>query len=581
MSLRLTLDCRSIPTQASPQDGVGWLGAEPRVAAIISLLASVCSSRVPAVLPHDEDPRMRNATSLTLAVTIFCVACGDDSDVMGTDTGPEDDAMMQMPDASRPSDDAGQRQDAGVSEDGDTADGSFQGPTASFTTMGDLRVGEPITFDGSESHGDGLIYHWSFPSGEAGGRETTRVFADATTVEVSLTVVDSDGRTDTATDMLAIAMGAAATGTTDILVQVLDSASDPVADAAITLESTMMGMTDAEGTLSISGVSTGIPVVLTVDADGFAKQVVRTVLPADWIGAVPVPIRLLERRAAIRVEQIEDGATVEGSMGVRLVIPPGAVVDQSGNPISGSVDVYLTSVDVSDEILREAFPGAFSGVGPATNGIRPLASLGTVECLIVPTGGGTARIRPGAEVDLEIPIIAPAITPTELVQLGQMQPAWSLDERTGLWVSEGDGEVVASATSPSGFALRTRAPSTRWWNVDVPFIRPWDLDRPLPGARSRHGLYGECVDTSQNEHLDEHCQPLGVSDTTGPRSLRAEPHAAQQPKPTLSSDLRGRAPGWKRGLRGRCRQRRYRGDHRPGAPGSRRRGHDANATCVA
>ncbi len=58
-----------------------------------------------------------------------------------------------------------------------------------------------------------------------------------------------------------------------------------------------------------------------------------------------------------------------------------------------------------------------------------------------------------------------------------------------MWVQEGTGTVVASATSPSGFALRATVTHCSWWNADIGFgpygPQPkcvYDTDIDLPGG---------------------------------------------------------------------------------------------------
>ena len=85
-----------------------------------------------------------------------------------------------------------------------------------------------------------------------------------------------------------------------------------------------------------------------------------------------------------------------------------------------------------------------------------------------------------------------------------MFPLWSLNERTGTWIEEGSGRVVAAA-SPSGLALRGEVTHFSWWNHDQ-FLFP--LARPKPRC---------LVDTNADGNLEDltgtgHCWHAG----TGP-----------------------------------------------------------------
>lgn len=50
--------------------------------------------------------------------------------------------------------------------------------------------------------------------------------------------------------------------------------------------------------------------------------------------------------------------------------------------------------------------------------------------------------------------------------MGDKYPLWSLNEKTGKWVQEGEGTVVASSASPTGLALRVEVTHFSWWNHD-------------------------------------------------------------------------------------------------------------------
>jgi len=134
----------------------------------------------------------------------------DVTTMLGEDIGPEDPATGNL--SADATITAGE-----VDEDhvgcapfayGRTGDGvPNQAPTAvAQARPTEAATGEPITFDGSGSTDDRqapeqLTYSWDFADGtpEGEGQVVHHAFATAGTYEVTLTVTDADGATDTAT----------------------------------------------------------------------------------------------------------------------------------------------------------------------------------------------------------------------------------------------------------------------------------------------------------------------------------------------------------------------------------------------
>lgn len=62
-----------------------------------------------------------------------------------------------------------------------------------------VYLGEPITFDGTESNGTGLSYHWDLDDGTTSTRgRFSRTYTSVGKYQVKLTVTDENGKKDTA-----------------------------------------------------------------------------------------------------------------------------------------------------------------------------------------------------------------------------------------------------------------------------------------------------------------------------------------------------------------------------------------------
>jgi hypothetical protein len=151
----------------------------------------------------------------------------------------------------------------------------------------------------------------------------------------------------------------------------------------------------------------------------------------------------------------------------------------------------------------EAFPGRYAGV-TASGQEGLLFSYGTVE-FDLRQGGVPVNLAPGSTATVELPLYATLTKTGATVGIGATIPLWSLDERTGTWMQEGEGAVVASAGSPSGLALRAPVSHLSWWNCDAFDFPPY---KPKPKC---------LVDTNADGILEDltgtgHCWNAG----TGP-----------------------------------------------------------------
>ena len=89
---------------------------------------------------------------------------------------------------------------------------------------------------------------------------------------------------------------------------------------------------------------------------------------------------------------------------VNVTLPPGALVNTAGEPISGAVDVSLTPLDVTGAAGAAAFPGRFEGLTPSGTA-SPIVSYGTAE-FWVSQGGQRLQLAPGKAASVDIPVYA-------------------------------------------------------------------------------------------------------------------------------------------------------------------------------
>ncbi len=363
-------------------------------------------------------------------------------------------------------------------------------PTASFTAMDTIQAGTPLGFDASTSNdpdGDTLAFSWAFGDGTRGGaQKIAHVFTKPGSFKVKLTVGDGRGGTANAEKTITVTPGPAPLKTVTALTVVRDSGGAALAGVTVSVVGgTSNATTGSDGKASLS-VGVGVPVTLKFVKNGFTQQFKVLELPASAESGY-LEAALMAREPAQTLPDAAAGGSLNGKHGSRISLPANALVDADGNPVTGAVQVNLSPVDVGSNV--ESFPGKFEGIGPTgQQGI--ILSYGTTEYALS-KGGQELNIAPGARATIEIPVYTALNRDGSVVKLGDTYPMWSLDEQTGTWIQEGQGTVVASSTSPSGFALRGEVTHFSWWNHDIFDGPPY---RPKPRC---------LVDTNYDGQLED------------------------------------------------------------------------------
>jgi hypothetical protein len=339
-------------------------------------------------------------------------------------------------------------------------------PTASFTAKDTIQAGTPLGFDGSTSNdpdGDTLAFSWVFGDGTRGGaQKIAHVFTRPGTFKVKLTVGDGRGGTANAEKTITVTPGPVPSKTVTALAVVRDSGGAALAGVTVSVVGgTSNATTGTDGKASLS-VSVGVPVTLKFAKNGFTQQFKVLELPESAESGY-LEAALMAREPAQTLPDAAAGGSLNGKHGSKLSLPANALVDVNGNPVTGAVQVSLSPVDVGSNV--ESFPGKFEGIGPTgQQGI--ILSYGTTEYALS-KGGQELNIAPGARAIIEIPVYTALNRDGSVVKRGDTYPMWSLDEQIGAWIQEGQGTVVASSTSPSGFALRGEVTHFSWWNHDL------------------------------------------------------------------------------------------------------------------
>ncbi|MBX3229426.1 MAG: carboxypeptidase regulatory-like domain-containing protein [Labilithrix sp.] len=252
--------------------------------------------------------------------------------------------------------------------------------------------------------------------------------------------------------------------------RVEDTSGQPVAGVKVDVGG-KTAMSDASGQYTVQG-ATG-ELVVRFSKTGFADGLERITIGAR--NATQLDAVLLPAPAPVAISA-DTGGEVEGARGVKVVVPPNALVDKSGAPVTGSVDVVLTPLDPSNPSEVRAAPGDF--LAQSAGQPAMLESLGMID-ITIRRGEEKLQVAAGKELDIRIPAPAGAANPDPTIDL------WSFDEVKGVWVAEGTAQYDAATRT-----YVAKATHLSFWNADKVYLATCACGTvtekgggPLEGAR--------------------------------------------------------------------------------------------------
>jgi|GEM_PF-3504672 len=319
-------------------------------------------------------------------------------------------------------------------------------PVAAFTASAiSVAQGAAIAFDGTAStdaDGDPLTYSWAFDNGSrGGGAKLAHVFTTEGTFAVTLTVHDGRGGTATDSKMIAVTVGPSPANPTPTTVRLRPALAGVAVNAAVT---------DAQGKATVD-LPSGVTQRVKLTKTGYVPQLRVISIPANT-AAASIQTRLIGREPAQSLADAAVGGSITGKLGAKVSLPAKAFA------VTGAVDVFLTPLDPVGS--PDTLPGLPEGYDPA--GMRQLLlTAGAVE-LTFEKGGQRLDLAPGQTATIELPLAA-ATNPANVAwAVGATIPLWSLDEKAGTWVQEGEATVIA------GNRARATVGHFSFWSVAVP-----------------------------------------------------------------------------------------------------------------
>jgi PKD repeat protein len=325
-----------------------------------------------------------------------------------------------------------------------------------------------VTFTDNSQNGSANITEWQWDFGDGGTssvQNPEHIYEVSGTYDISLTVNSADG-SDSTTMLAAITIAPA---DTQIIVTIVDSRGVALEGVTATSETfTIASQSYNElKQLSITVRPSASQGVFRLSKEGYTDNLIYA---GHTNFSNTVPATLLKRTPAIEFNGFLGGEII-GIDGTSVTIPAESLIKPDGSIVTGTVELYMTPVDISDPIKSKAFPGSFYGLpdeDQIPTGYDPqqqLFSYGVVEYAFF-ADGEELQLREGIQAELQLPLYTTKNIFDEDLVIGGIIPLWILNETTGIWEQQGEGSIIANPVAGSGFSLKASTSHFTWFNTD-------------------------------------------------------------------------------------------------------------------
>ncbi len=195
---------------------------------------------------------------------------------------------------------------------------------------------------------------------------------------------------------------------------------------------------------------------------------------------------MLPAGSAIYVDDIAAPGSVDtAKLNATVVLPANAFMNAQGQPATGSATVTISPWDITRASDMAAFPGNRRAQGDNGSTLN-LISFGMMDVHVADANGNPLQLAPGKTAQISMDLPTDKDEQGQPLNVGDVIPLWHFDESKGLWVREGEGRVVASASATSGLGVTATVAHFSSWN--------WDRVQDQ-GATARQTVF-RCVNSS-------------------------------------------------------------------------------------
>lgn len=208
--------------------------------------------------------------------------------------------------------------------------------------------------------------------------------------------------------------------------------------------------TDQNGYFKLKGTVTNRNAKLRVQKENyFEAHQTHSILSPELI---QTEVQLIERIVSGSIAA-STGGSIEVDGGGTVEFAANSFVDESGNPYTGTVNVYTTYLDPTRPDLRAVMPGNLMAINSA-NESQLLKSFGMINVELESSAGNPLQIAQPATLTTPVPDDLSGLAPASI-------PLWHFDTELGLWIEEGQAEL-------QGNTYVGEVSHFTWWNCDIP-----------------------------------------------------------------------------------------------------------------
>jgi len=235
---------------------------------------------------------------------------------------------------------------------------------------------------------------------------------------------------------------------------------EPLADVTVTIDGST-SLTNAEGESAFTGLTQTPVLVVSAQKDGYIPQSYRFDLNGTQQSA-DVELTLMERAAPVTFNN-DSEITVNGdSLNALVTLPASAFVDSDGNPVTGEITALITPIDTRE--MGASYLGGGVALTDESEVVQ-LLSLGMIDFEFT-QNNQPLQLAADVSATIEMDLTTTTGPDGRVYTIGEEIEMWWFDDVNGLWVEEGVGEIVASATSPTGMRLVATVEHFTTWNWD-------------------------------------------------------------------------------------------------------------------
>lgn len=371
---------------------------------------------------------------------------------------------------------------------------------------------EPFTYE-AEADPDAvgqIAYEWSLDGSIISSLPIDNaLIATAGEHTLSVKITDEEGETGEAEVTLEVLPAEVLNADFAVNVELLDLEESPLESVTVTIDGVTVE-SDALGIAAFTGLTQTPVLTVTANKEGYIPQSYRFDLASAQESA-DIQLTLMACANPV-VFNNDTEVTVENSdLNTSVTLPAGAFVDANGDPVTGEITATITPVDTRE--MGASYLGGGVALTEESEVVQ-LLSLGMIDFEFT-QNGEAVQLAAEASAQIEMDLVAETGPDGRVYTIGEEIEMWWFDEATGLWVEEGVGEIVASASSPTGMRLIATVEHFTTWN--------WDYYKQ--GDRASFDLTctieGQQLTTGQNCFVRIYTNGLSRSVNVGPEGVTA------------------------------------------------------------